>query len=257
MVYPSAVKSPSSSGARTHAGPLLLAFCIGVGIMCIRAGFAVMYPAFAADLQLTTTEATGAYAMSMPIYAVAVIGAGVLLDRIGIRATMLISLLVLTLGLVLAGLAQDLVQLYLAWGVLIGVGMSGAGYVANLKMLAVAAPQHIGLGLGVLSAGQGIGALLVSPAIQLMIEVGGWRFAQVGLGLFIGVLLIPLVLIAAPGREPRDHQDETGGDSMLSAVRNQPVAFAWAFLALAAMGFTLLLPTHQVAYLTSVGAPAI
>lgn len=230
---------------------------IGVGIMCIRAGFAVMYPAFAVDLGLSTTEATGSYAMSMPIYSLSVIGAGILLDRMGIRTTMLLGLSFQTLGLVLAGLAQDLTQLYLAWGLLIGIGMSGAGYVANLKMLAVAAPRHVGLGLGVLSAGQGVGALLVSPAIQLMIEIGGWRFAQVVLGLAIAAMLVPFILIAAPGRQPRDEQSGTGGDSMLHVVRTQPVAFAWAFLGLAAMGFTLLLPTHQVAYLNETGMPAI
>jgi MFS family permease len=225
--------------------------------MCIRAGFAVIYPAFEADLHLTTTEATGAYAMSMPIYSVAVIGAGVLLDRIGIRTTMLLSLSIQLLGLVLAGFSQNLVQLYVAWGVLVGLGMSGAGYVANLKMLSVAAPRHLGLGLGVMSAGQGIGALLISPAIQIMIDIGGWRFAQVGIAVIIGLLLFPLILLIAPRAEPHGHDNETHADSMLGAVRNQPVAFAWAFLALAAMGYTLLLPTHQVAYLTTVGAPAI
>jgi MFS family permease len=226
--------------------------------MCIRAGFGVIYPAFGADLQLTTTEATGAYALSMPIYSVAVIGAGVLLDRIGIRTTMLLSLSVQLVGLVLAAFAQNLVQLYVAWGVLVGLGMSGAGYVANLKMLSVAAPRHLGLGLGIMSAGQGIGSLLISPAIQIMIDIGGWRFAQVGIAVIIGVLLIPWILMVAPRREVHEHTgDEEHADSMIAVIRTQPAAFGWAFLGLASMGFTLLLLTHQVAFLTSVGAPAI
>ena len=73
---------------RLPYGPLIFAFFIGVCVMCIRAGYAVIYPAFGADLQLTTSEATGAYAMSMPVYSLAVIGSGILLDRIGIRTTM-------------------------------------------------------------------------------------------------------------------------------------------------------------------------
>jgi MFS family permease len=226
--------------------------------MCIRAGFGVIYPAFGADLHLTTTEATGAYALSMPIYSVAVIGAGVLLDRIGIRTTMLISLSIQLVGLVLAAFAQNLVQLYLAWGVLVGLGMSGAGYVANLKMLSVATPRHLGLGLGIMSAGQGVGSLLISPAIQIMIDMGGWRFAQVGIAVIVGVLLIPWILLVAPRREIHEHaDDEAHADSMIGAIRNQPAAFGWAFLGLASMGYTLLLLTHQVAFLTSVGLPAI
>jgi MFS family permease len=251
------VQPTTEASGRAHVIPLIFAFCIGVCVMCIRAGFGVIYPAFEADLHLTTTEATGAYALSMPIYSVAVIGAGVLLDRIGIRTTMLLSLSIQLLGLVLAGFAQNLLQLYLAWGVLVGLGMSGAGYVANLKMLSVAAPRHIGLGLGIMSAGQGIGSLLISPTIQLMIEMGGWRFAQVGIAVIIGVLLIPWILLVAPRREVHDHADDSHPDSMIAAIRNQPAAFGWAFLGLAAMGYTLLLLTHQVAYLTSVGAPAI
>ena len=255
-VYPSLVQQASRSSTRSHYPALILAFCIGVAVMCIRAGFAVIYPAFGADLNLSTSEATGAYAMSMPIYSVSVIGAGVLLDRIGIRTTMLLSLSIQLLGLVLASFSQDLVQLYLSWGVLVGLGMSGAGYVANLKMLSVAAPRHLGLGLGVMSAGQGVGALLISPVIQIMIDIGGWRFAQVGIAVIIGVLLIPLILLVAPRRESH-HDEGPASDGMIETIRKQPVAFAWAFLGLAAMGYTLLLPTHQVAYLTSVGTPAI
>jgi MFS family permease len=235
---------------------LIFAFSIGVGVMCIRSGFAVLYPAIAEDLGLSTAEATGSYALSMPIYAVSVIGAGVLLDRLGIRTTMLIALFIETLGIGLAGLSQNMLQLYATWGVLVGIGMSGVGYVANLKLLAVAAPHMMGRGLGVMSAGQGVGALLISPAIRLMIDNAGWRVAQVAVALGILVVLLPLIFLAAPTREVHDTH-AAGDDSMLGAIRRQPVAFAWAFLALFAMGYTLLLPTHQVAYLTDVGAPAI
>jgi MFS family permease len=251
------VQLTTKTSDRSHVLPLIFAFCIGVCVMCIRAGFGVIYPAFGADLQLTTTESTGAYALSMPIYSVAVIGAGVLLDRIGIRTTMLVSLSIQLVGLVFAAFAQNLVQLYIAWGVLVGLGMSGAGYVANLKMLSVAAPKHLGLGLGIMSAGQGIGSLLISPAIQLMIDIGGWRFAQMGIAVIVGVLLIPWILLVAPRREIHEHADDGHADSMIGVIRNQPAAFGWAFLGLASMGYTLLLLTHQVAFLTSEGVPAI
>src|SRR3712207_6645992 len=101
-MYPEKVHAPAAAGRRSDWVTLALAFTIGVGIMSLRAGFSVLYPAIATDMQLSVAEATGAYALSMPVYAVAVIVSGVLLDRIGIRATMLITLTVQTAGVVLA-----------------------------------------------------------------------------------------------------------------------------------------------------------
>lgn len=225
--------------------------------MSLRASFSVLYPAIADDMGLSVTETTGAFAMSMPVYAVAIIIAGVLLDRIGIRNTMLIALGIQASGAVLAAASQELWHLYATWGVLIGIGMSGVGYVSNLKLLAVSAPHLLGRGLGIMSAGQGLGSLLFSPAIQLMIEASGWRLAQLVLGLFGLAVLLPLILIAAPGREAPIRAAAGSEDGLLAAILRQPIAFAWSCVALLAMGYTLLLPTHQVAHLTHVGAEPV
>ena len=225
--------------------------------MSLRAGFAVLYPSIAVDMGLSVTEATGAFAMSMPVYAGAIIIAGILLDRIGIRNTMLIALGIQATGALLAAAAQELWHLYATWGLLIGMGMSGVGYVANLKLLAVSAPHLLGRGLGIMSAGQGLASLLFSPAIQLIIDASGWRVAQLVLGVFGLAMLLPLILIAAPGREAPARAAAGSEDGLLAAIVRQPTAFAWSFLALLAIGYTLLLPTHQVAHLIHAGMPAV
>lgn len=256
-MYAERVGTARRIGQRSEFIVLTLAFFIGLVIMSIRAGFAVLYPAIASDLHLTTTEATGAFALSMPVYAVAVIGAGVLLDRLGIRTTMLLALAIETLGVGLAVGARDLAQLYLTWGLLMGIGMSGVGYVANLKLLAVSAPHLIGKGLGMLSAGQGVGALLISPALQLIVDLSGWRHAQAVLAIGSFGILLPLILMVAPGRERASDGASGNTDGMIEAIKRQPRAFALGFVALFAIGYTLLLPTHQVAYLANVGAPSL
>ncbi|HYU19485.1 MAG TPA: MFS transporter [Chloroflexota bacterium] len=220
-------------------------------VMGARATFAVLYPAIVIDLGWSVAEVTTAFSAGLLVYPAAVILVGVLVDRLGCRATMLGGCGLLMAGMALLAVSTELWQFYVAFIVAQGLGCAGVGFVAVVKMLAMRYPRRFAAAFGLASVGQGLGSLLISPAVQAVIDLSGWRAGALTFVGVVGVGVLPLVILVAPGREPHH---ETHARATLS---QRPTARSWLFLALfvsnAALGYQMLLPTHQVAHLLSAG----
>ncbi|KAF9994377.1 hypothetical protein BGZ80_001482 [Entomortierella chlamydospora] len=97
---------------------------------------------------------------------------GVCADKFGYRITALLGTSVMTLALILASFANQVWQLYLSQGVLLGIGASLVYYPA------IGAPSHWfdakrGLALGLAVSGTGLGGLGLAPATQAMMDAIG------------------------------------------------------------------------------------
>ncbi len=66
-------------------------------------------------------------------------------------------------------------QLYLAFGLCTATGVAASGWVPALVMAQRRFPDRLGLALGIVSAGVGLGMLLVVPLCQVLIDAFGWR----------------------------------------------------------------------------------
>src|SRR5438477_11902937 len=99
---------PSGSGLRATVG---LAFAVGFVGMAQRSGFGVLYPNMSATEGWTAGEVTAAFSMAMLIYSPAALAAGLLVDRLGVRPTMLAGTMLFGVGLVGIALAGELWQI--------------------------------------------------------------------------------------------------------------------------------------------------
>lgn len=124
-----------------------------------------------------------------------------LIQRIGMRATVLSSLSLLAVGAGGAAFARQPWELYATWGVLVGVG-SGAGMVGMAT--AVANRWFVarrGLVVGLLTASNASGQLIFLPLLASLAENVGWQSVPWAVALVI-VILIPitvLLLAESPG----------------------------------------------------------
>ena len=123
--------------------------------------------------------------------------AGWMGDRYGFRFTMTIGALLLMLGMVLTGLMTSLWQFYLFFGVILSISMA-----IFQVPLTVAVTQwfrkHLGVGMGLLQASQGVGPLITVPFILLIFYgfgagMNGLRAAFLIPGIGGGVLLLMLI----------------------------------------------------------------
>ena len=126
---------------------------------------------------------------------------GPLADRIGPRSLAAAGMALVAIGLLTAATARTLTEIYLCYGLLIGLGI-GFSYVP-----AVAAVQSWfvvwrGLASGIAAAGIGVGTALVPPAAGVLGAFGDWRTAFAMGGGIVAVLGISgaLLLDVSPER---------------------------------------------------------
>ncbi|MBM3924622.1 MAG: MFS transporter [SAR202 cluster bacterium] len=117
---------------------------------------------------------TLAYAISSIVTALASPLAGWMGDRYGGRRTLALGSILFVIGMVLTGIINELWQLYLAFGFLIGIAK--AIFLVPLIPASMAwFRRHLGLGMGVVMAGWGAGPALVAPLMGWMIGDLGWQ----------------------------------------------------------------------------------
>jgi predicted MFS family arabinose efflux permease len=125
---------------------------------------------------------------------------GALSDRFGARVVVLWGGAILGLGLVLSAQAVQLWHFYLAFGVLVGAGVSA--FYVPLTVIAIKWFEgQRGLAAAVVSSGNGFGILVLSPLSRALIDTIGWRGALVVLGDLAWLIVIPVALLLrdAPG----------------------------------------------------------
>ena len=161
---------------------LLLGFGIAYSFASFFDGFETDFQASRGDISLVFSIAGFRY---FSLGAVS----GPLSDRLGSRPVVAFGMVLIAAGLLASSFAQNLWQLYLSYGVAIGVGI-GFSYVPSVSVLQRWFVRRRGFATGLAVAGIGAGTLIAPPISRFLVESLGWRGAfQVlaGLALFAGL----------------------------------------------------------------------
>jgi MFS family permease len=145
-----------------------------------------------ADFGWTRALTSGAFSLSMFIYGLLGIVVGGLTDRFGPRLVVTLCGLLIGLGYLLTSMVSTLWQLYLFFGIIAGVGMSGV-WVPQMSSVARWFVKRRSLMTGIVIAGTGISQLIAPPIISRLIAVYDWRTSYIMLG---GVVLVATVIAA-------------------------------------------------------------
>lgn len=154
--------------------------------------FGVFFKPLSTEFDWTRTEASGAYSLAAFLSGLLAIVMGKLNDRFGPRIVMTLCGFLLGLGYLLMSQVSAIWQLYLFYGVIIGVGMSGA-FVPPLSTVARWFVKRRGIMTGFVIAGIGIGTLIVPPAATWLIESWSWSTAYIVIGT---IALVFIILVA-------------------------------------------------------------
>jgi MFS family permease len=134
-----------------------------------------------------------AASINLIVYALVGISAGRLLDRIAPRWIATAGAATGAAGLFLCTVARTPMELYLAYGVLYGIGSAWTGTVPVTSSVGKWFVRKRGLAIGISSMGVSLGSITLIPTAALVMERFSWKAGF----LFIGLaLLVPGVLIA-------------------------------------------------------------
>jgi MFS family permease len=191
--------------AKYFFGYNIVAASFVIQAVCIGAMFSygVFFKMFQVEFGWSRATISGASSLAFLIMGAAGILAGKLNDRIGPRILIVVSGISLGLGYLLMSRLQAPWQLYLFYGVLVGIGFSTHD-VITLSTVARWFVRRRGMMSGIVKVGTGSGQLMVPLVATALITAYDWRTAY----LIIGA--VALVIIVAVAQVLRRDPQEIG-----------------------------------------------
>jgi OFA family oxalate/formate antiporter-like MFS transporter len=190
--------APVPRGAAATGWPVVagafLVLMVGYGAIYSYAAFA---EEIAAEFGVARASVAVIYALSGGACFFVSALSGPLADRIGARAMAAMGMLAVGLGLMVAATAGSLVEVYVGYGLLIGLG-TGCAYVPALAAVQRNFDAHRGLASGIAVSGIGIGTLLVPPLADLLADLGGWRAGFVACGAMAAAVGVAGAMLLGP-----------------------------------------------------------
>jgi len=134
-------------------------------------------------------------------------------DKYGPRIVIFIGGLLSGLGFVLMGRINSLLSFYLAYSIILSIGMSAMLYMPAFAVLANWFVRRRSRAFALLAVGAGIGGLVCAPTASELVIRYGWRWTCIAIGITIWVVVLPLSLIVK--RRPEDMGLRPDGDPPL------------------------------------------
>jgi MFS family permease len=136
-----------------------------------------------------------AVSINVLLYGLAGPFAGGLMLRFGPRRVMLASLVLIAFGVAATTQLRSLLQLYLLWGVVVGLGTGSTALVLSATVVNRWFTTHRGLALGLLGAATSTGRLIFLPLLAAVVVALGWQAVGWVVAGCITLLVLPLVAL--------------------------------------------------------------
>jgi predicted MFS family arabinose efflux permease len=142
---------------------------------------------------------SSAVSVNLVLYGLVGPFAAAVMERFGIRRTVIASLIIVCLGVALTSQMRSSWQLVLTWGIMVGLGTGTTAMVLGATVVNRWFFSRRGLVMGVLTASTATGQMLFLPLEAHIAEHHGWRAVTLLVALVI-VLLVPLVALLVRDR---------------------------------------------------------
>ena len=157
-----------------------------------RAVLGLTMPIWEEELGWARSFTSNVAALALIIMAIVAPFSGYLLDRKGLRFTLLLGMVAVCLSCILISISGN------KWIMMIGFGMIGGvgfGIIATHVVAAAVArvyPGNIGFASGIATSGSTAGQLLIVPVVAVLLATYSWRWGFVGIAM-AAAILIPFI----------------------------------------------------------------
>ena len=168
------------------AGFLVQAVCIGVWY-----SYGIFVTPLSNEFGWSRATISGAASVANIVIGLFAVFIGILSDRIGPKIVMTVCGVVLASSYFLMSTIHSALQLYLFYGLVLGIGWSATD-VITLSTVAKRFRSNIGSLTGIVKVGGGVGMFLMPLLLGSLISNHGWRFAFFISGIIV-LAVIPIV----------------------------------------------------------------
>jgi MFS family permease len=257
-------KSRFFYGYTIVAASFLIEAC-GIGAYV---AFGVFFKPLLAEFGWSRATVSGATSLAYLMMGFLGVVAGSLNDRFGPRIVMAVSGLFCGCGYILLSRLDSMWQLYLFYGLVVGVGLSSVDVIA-LTVTARWFVRRRGMMTGIIKVGTGVGQLVLPLLASIWIINVGWRHAFAYLGIVVMLFLVGsgLMLRRDPslkGHVPDGSNNQApgqkslveGGLSLAQAART-PQLWVYCIMNFLVMNCLLIIVLHIVPHASDTGLDAI
>ncbi len=202
-----------STGSKAGSGTKYISLFYA-GLLLLFIGVIYSWSIFVAPLEIEfgwdRSQTSVVFVLSMAGYNIGSLISGVIICKYSHRITLSISAFLVLLGFLGASRLDSLIEIYVFYGVICGLGI-GIAYNTVVSTVLTWFPDDTGTVSGLLLAGYGISSFLLGPVINWMLYEGaGWRDTFDIMGwMFCGLILGACILIRKP---PAARLSGTAGD---------------------------------------------
>ena len=198
-------------------------------------GSAYSFSAFVESLQKEFGASRGSVALVFSFAGFLYFGLGIitgpLADRWGSRPLAVTGMILTALGLVAASFARNLDEVYVAYGLGVGLGV-GCAYVPSLGAVQRWFIKRRGFASGLAVSGIGVGTLVTPPLAAFLIANLGWRHAYLTLGIVAAAIGGGMALLIEnnphshglnPDNAPNESVSASAGGGVLLSSTSDPL----------------------------------
>jgi predicted MFS family arabinose efflux permease len=156
------------------------------------------------DFGWSTAAVSGPLSLRLLLYGLMAPFAAALLQRYGVRKTVAVAMLLIVGGILLATHMTALWQLWLTWGLLVGIGTGLTAMVLGATISNRWFTARRGVVMGLLTASAATGSLIFLPLAAWLAQHYGWRVALLPAAAACAVAGVLMLLFG------RDHPGELG-----------------------------------------------
>ncbi|HSW57311.1 MAG TPA: MFS transporter [Dehalococcoidales bacterium] len=257
------------AGKKIFYGWYIVLACFGINAVIhgIRYSYGVFFKSLSGEFDLSRAATAGISSAYWILCAGFGFLGGILMDKVGPRKLILPMGIVTGLSLAATSQANSTWQLFLSYSLLLSAG-TGAVYSILMTLAQRWFHKKRGTAVGIVSAGVGVGTLIMTPLIAWLISHYEWRTTFLLMGIVLGLMIIGLSFFlkrdpAEIGLQPDGesavqntaavkNQNTNAGETLSRAIRSRNfwliavIWFLWSFS-------LLLVLTHLVPHLTDIG----
>lgn len=234
----------------------VLALCTIVLLLTsvASASFSLFLPPIEAEFHWSRVMATLPYTVAMIAWGLGSPLFGKLADDFGARPVILGGILIMAAGFFGMGLAQNLWQLLLAFGLLVGAAIGACGLtIMTLLISKHFESAHRGRAVSLVQAATPLNPLLFAPILFFLITTFSWRVAAMAMGAMLLLVGFPLAWLGArdPDTARLGLHSRVRWSACLPYLRNRSIIYL--FLARFSCGVAFFQVAHLVALAYSKG----
>lgn len=241
---------------------IFITFLALLAVQGVRLSFGAFVQPWEADFSMDRGTISLISTLSFIVYGLSQPVMGRLVDQLGPRLILSVSTLIVGISIFLTSFVQQPWQLFVLYGIFVSIGVGGASNVAATVLVTKWFNEKRGLALGIIEAGFGAGQMLLVPGSLLLINWLDWKLTVIILGIFLTVIVFPVVMFLLRNDPHEKGLRPIGGDIQEEQTRKLEIStknfsiwdafrqrqFWFLILPFAICGFTTtgLMDTHLI-----------